>query len=289
MLFRLQLIRRLNTHEPCACPRCPDFGSRGSRRIFASRSGLSFALLLRGSYLAFSFAIGWCDFGLGAGSTFRVDSVAQGILVCVASAAGLLAEERAAGESKACMSLSPSEDLSALRKDLEALQDRVSVLEAQARSSRDSTPSTVVPVTVNYTQSGPADSAPSVSVLGPTQLPEAPTPGLTPGGRITASQYTEEYRRSIAQDIGDYFRRCLSGTNRGPSGRQQISLPSKVYILVRDLSGRLYDPVQVHHSFGSIRALVRDGDYLGDSIFVGFPTQWEARVAVERAGLHWPA
>ncbi|CAK9010282.1 Ankyrin-3 [Durusdinium trenchii] len=240
-----------------------------------------------GSYLAFSFAIGWCDFGLGAGSTFRVDSVAQGILVCVASAAGLLAEERAAGESKACMSLSPSEDLSALRKDLEALQDRVSVLEAQARSSRDSTPSTVVPVTVNYTQSGPADSAPSVSVLGPTQLPEAPTPGLTPGGRITASQYTEEYRRSIAQDIGDYFRRCLSGTNRGPSGRQQISLPSKVYILVRDLSGRLYDPVQVHHSFGSIRALVRDGDYLGDSIFVGFPTQWEARVAVERAGLHW--
>ncbi|CAK9099077.1 unnamed protein product [Durusdinium trenchii] len=143
------------------------------------------------------------------------------------------------------MSLSPSEDLSALRKDLEALQDRVSVLEAQARSSRDSTPSTVVPVTVNYTQSGPADSAPSVSVLGPTQLPEAPTPGLTPGGRITASQYTEEYRRSIAQDIGDYFRRCLSGTNRGPSGRQQISLPSKVYILVRELDGLPLSPADV--------------------------------------------
>eukprot|EP00913_Durusdinium_trenchii_P035558 g33275.t1 len=58
-------------------------------------------------------------------------------------------------------------------------------------------------------------------------VPTSSTPGLTPGGRITASAYTEDYRREIALGIGDYFIRCLRGVNRGPSGRHKISLPSK--------------------------------------------------------------
>lgn len=75
----------------------------------------------------------------------------------------------------------------------------------------------------------------------------------------------------------------------GASGRQEVNLPSKVYVLVRDLQGRLYDPVEVFTTFGAIRPHVRDGDFLGESIFVGFPTQWEAKLAVQQAGLRWPA
>lgn len=111
----------------------------------------------------------------------------------------------------------------------------------------------------------------------------------TPSGRVSAGQYTEDFRREVASGIGDFIRRNLDGTNRGPSGRQQISLPSKVYILARDISGQDYNPVQVFHSFAAIRPHVRDGDFLGDSIFVGFPTLWEAQVAVRQAGLQWPA
>lgn len=60
-------------------------------------------------------------------------------------------------------------------------------------------------------------------------------------------------------------------------------------MLVRDLEGRFYDPVGIYDSFAALKPLVRDGDFLGESIFIGLPTQWEARVAVEQAGLNWPA
>ena len=67
-----------------------------------------------------------------------------------------------------------------------------------------------------------------------------------------------------------------------------MDLPSRIYICVRDISGRVHDPVGVYSSFAAIKPLVRDGDYLGESIFAGFPTRWEAQAAVQRAGLTWP-
>ena len=187
--------------------------------------------------------------------------------------------------------MSSTEDIASLRAELSDLKERVRVLEQLTAARAEGSPSTVVPVTVTYHSAAtdsPSAAPPAVTVGSPTQLPGTPV-GLTPGGRITASQYTEEYRRDIALGIGDYLRRSLQGVNRGPSGRQQISLPSKVYILVRDLNGRTYDPVGVHHTFSSLRHLVRDGDYLGDSIFIGLPSLWEAKLAVQCAGLSWPA
>lgn len=188
------------------------------------------------------------------------------------------------------MSLDLCAELIALRAEVGSLRDRIAALEG---GKSESGPAAVVPVTVNYHASAlsKAPVAPALTSSA-AQLPEVPTsstPGLTPGGRITASAYTEDYRREIALGIGDYFIRCLRGVNRGPSGRHKISLPSKVYVLVRDIEGRAYDPVGVYHTFAGIRPLVRDGDFLGDSIFCGFPTTWEARAAVQRTGLTWPA
>ena len=117
--------------------------------------------------------------------------------------------------------MSSTEDIASLRAELSDLKERVRVLEQLTAARAEGSPSTVVPVTVTYHSAAtdsPSAAPPAVTVGSPTQLPGTPV-GLTPGGRITASQYTEEYRRDIALGIGDYLRRSLQGVNRGPSGR----------------------------------------------------------------------
>lgn len=99
---------------------------------------------------------------------------------------------------------------------------------------------------------------------------------------------SEEFRREVARGVGDYFRRCLDGVNRTGSGRDRLNLQSRVYVCVRDVRGTLHNPVSVHHSWVSIRDLVKEGDFLGESIFAGFLTLWEAQLAVLQAGLDWP-
>lgn len=113
------------------------------------------------------------------------------------------------------MSTPFSEELVTLRSELRAPQERVSLLEQQAVEPRsDGGPATVVPVTVNYhpsqTTDSPVVTRSSVQIGSPSQAPELPV-GTTPSGRVSATLYTEDYRREITLGIGDYFRRCLQG------------------------------------------------------------------------------
>eukprot|EP00435_Cladocopium_sp_Y103_P059707 s418_g21.t1 len=117
---------------------------------------------------------------------------------------------------------------------------------------------------------GASSARPALPPAAPTAAPSSPSPSLT-----------WEERDRIADGIGRYLARCVAGDNRGTSGRDQVSLGSKLWIVVRDYAGQIYTPVRVSRSWGSVKALVKpSGPDPGDSIFVGVPSEREARRAV---------
>ena len=95
-------------------------------------------------------------------------------------------------------------------------------------------------------------------------------------------------RERIARGIGAFLQRSLSGDHRGTSGREQLRLSSRVWIVVRSIRGEVFSPVRVFRSWSSAKQLVKQGNSAGDSIFVGLPSEREARVCVEAAGLFYP-
>ena len=106
-----------------------------------------------------------------------------------------------------------------------------------------------------------------------------------PGGR----GITEDERRAIAKRVGVWFLRCLAGQHRGPSGREENPLANRVYLVIRDYSGKVYDPPLLARNFESIKKLVKPSGFLAeDVVFAGFPSQWEAAVAADSAGFQAP-
>lgn len=102
--------------------------------------------------------------------------------------------------------------------------------------------------------------------------------------------YPWNQREQVARDVGYFIRRCLAGENRGASGRSRLPrLQNQIYLVVRDYQDRVYrNPVRVFRRFSEVRELCQHEGYFGDSIFVGLPTEYEARIAAQVAGLHWP-
>ena len=96
-------------------------------------------------------------------------------------------------------------------------------------------------------------------------------------------------REAICVDIGRFLARCISGGHRGTSGRDRIPLPSRLWVIVRDYSGQIYTPVKVVRSWTSCKVLCKPGNSeCGDSVFVGLPSEREARKVVQAASLQWP-
>ena len=196
-------------------------------------------------------------------------------------------------QAEACMSNSPlASELHQLRLDLAHLSARVLALEEAALHSRVSGPALQgSPVTVNY--------------LGTHQLPEVPpfpdrlqqspvvrsevaSSATGSPGAVGTPVLTEAERRRIAEEAGAFLRRSLDGDHRGGSGRSRVQLPSTVYILARDISGVRYNPVRVFRDFSVLRPFVKRQGSCQDSVFIGFPTVWEAKVCVAAAQLSWP-
>ena len=100
---------------------------------------------------------------------------------------------------------------------------------------------------------------------------------------------TDEERRDIAKRVGSWFVRCLAGQHRGPSGREENPLANRVYLVVRDHSGKTYDPPLLARNFESIKRLVKPAGFVAEeAVFAGFPSQWEASLAASSAGLQPP-
>ena len=69
----------------------------------------------------------------------------------------------------------------------------------------------------------------------------------------------------------------------------KLSLPNRVYLLIRDLSGIEYTrPVRVFRYYRNLEPHVKKDGSFQDSIFVGLPSQREAQAAVGQAGFAWP-
>lgn len=122
---------------------------------------------------------------------------------------------------------------------------------------------------------------------GPLAGTSGPPPASSGSGGSSGLDRTE-----IAREAGRFFVRCLAGGDRGVSGQGRVKLQKRIYVVVRDIAGKLYtQPVRVFSSFSSTKLLVADretGEF-GDSIFCGFASQWEAKIAVGEAGLSWPS
>ena len=123
----------------------------------------------------------------------------------------------------------------------------------------------------------------------PPQSPDRRTTISAPG-RVEQSQavLTWAQRDSIAQEVGRFLVRALAGLPRGPSGRDQVPLASRLWIVARTFEGELLNPVRVCRTFAECKALTKRGADCGESVFVGFASQREAKLAVQTAELAWP-
>ena len=107
----------------------------------------------------------------------------------------------------------------------------------------------------------------------------------TPASR--ASDLTWEEREEVAVNVGRFLRRSLNEDHRGTSGRDAIPLASRYWIVVRDISGTVYDPVRVFARWTPAAALVKRGSSCGNSIFVGLPSQREINCALRAGSFAW--
>ena len=95
-------------------------------------------------------------------------------------------------------------------------------------------------------------------------------------------------REAICDEIAEFIKRSLGGDHRGASGRDRLKLPSKVWLVFRDYEGIEYRPVRVCRSWAACKDLVKKAGDVGDSIFIGLPSDREARRVASKTGVGWP-
>ena len=108
--------------------------------------------------------------------------------------------------------------------------------------------------------------------------------GVSHDTMVTISWHQREL---ICEEIGAWITRCVSGLHRGSSGRDKNPLASRLWVVVRDFEGIIYDPPIVFRAFSGARLLCKRGQDAGDSIFVGVPSEREAERVIRSSGLHW--
>ena len=184
-------------------------------------------------------------------------------------------------------------EVQSLRRDLAELSLRVLALESRdlgdpAESAGRSAPAS--PLVINYTGGGaalPLPPFPSGSQATPSSPPcstwQSPSSTNSPPAVLTDAE-----RRRIAEEAGRFLRQALAGELRGTSGRERVRLSSRVYLLLRDFQGNVYPTARVFRSWAAIQPLVKPHGYCGDSVFIGWPSLWEAKVCCEAAGHTWP-
>ena len=96
-------------------------------------------------------------------------------------------------------------------------------------------------------------------------------------------------REALCERIGGFLRRALSGDHRGSSGRDLNPLASRLWLVAKDINGQIFDPPRVFRSWSGAKALVKRGSEVGDSVFVGLPSEREVTWVVQAAELRLPA
>ncbi|CAE7657117.1 unnamed protein product, partial [Symbiodinium necroappetens] len=85
----------------------------------------------------------------------------------------------------------------------------------------------------------------------------------------------------ICKRVGEFLRRALDGGHRGASGRDSLELASRHWVVIRDFQGRVHSPPLVFSRFSDCKALVKRGQDVGDSVFIGLPSKGDIKVALQ--------
>lgn len=99
----------------------------------------------------------------------------------------------------------------------------------------------------------------------------------------------QEGRALLARQIGRFLRASVEGRHFGSSGRDKLSLRSRLYVALADYQGNRFPKPRVYREFSSLAAVCKRGPSAGNSVFVGFATEWEAKLALEEGGFAWPS
>ena len=117
--------------------------------------------------------------------------------------------------------------------------------------------------------------------VAPTPVPSQAAPSVVAVG-IPAD------RLAIARQIGRWLRECLGEGPKGKSGRDRVSLPSRLYIVVRSVGREVHNPPKIFYKWSAAKPWVSVRGDLGDNIFVGLPSEAEAIEAVRAGGFSLP-
>ena len=117
--------------------------------------------------------------------------------------------------------------------------------------------------------------------VAPTPVPSQAAPSVVAVG-IPAD------RLAIARQIGRWLRECLGEGPKGKSGRDRVSLPSRLYIVVRSVGREVHNPPKIFYKRSAAKPWVSVRGDLGDNIFVGLPSEAEAIEAVRAGGFSLP-
>ena len=92
----------------------------------------------------------------------------------------------------------------------------------------------------------------------------------------------------ICKRVGEFLRRALDGGHRGVSGRDSLELASRHWVVIRDFQGRVHSPPLVFRASLTAKALVKRGQDVGDSVFIGLPSKGDIKVALQAGGFELP-
>ena len=124
------------------------------------------------------------------------------------------------------------------------------------------------------------------SPVVPLVVPAIPVVQSEQGPSAPALTWAE--RERICRGIAEFINRALQGVHRGISGREQLPYGSRVWLVARSYTGDDFRPVRIYTRFADCKALVKRGQDCGASVFVGLPSQREARIVAIHSGLGWP-
>ena len=128
--------------------------------------------------------------------------------------------------------------------------------------------------------------SPSAVGAGPPSTAWSAVSGASSAGVVEASD--QAGREALARHIGRFLARGLSGQFRGSSGRDRLRLQNRYYLICKTFEGVALEEPILASSFNEVRQHCKRGSDCGLSLFVGFPTLWEARIATTEAGLPLP-
>ena len=142
-----------------------------------------------------------------------------------------------------------------------------------ARESEFELVSEASPAVASFAAEPRVESSASATHSGSSQAATPPAP------------LSHSEREEVARSVGRFLHRALTGQALGTSGRDRNPLRSRVYLICRDFEGADVLPPIVSERFSEVSSRCKRGSECGRAVFVGLPSRWEARLALEEANL----